>query len=140
MLFLVRDLRVLILVSCCHFYLTDLLMKRLNSVLVAQSVVCDVVWFFGAYELSWLLKCNSSRYCAYVVLGFVLKGVSAHNKHIVFSVYNNASRYPVVNAIYALDFVELAWRKAFEFNVVSLLISLRTVLSASGYIYLLTRT
>lgn len=48
------------------------------------------------------------RYCACVVLGFVLKGISEHSNHVITSVYNTILKYPVINAVYALSRVEQA--------------------------------
>ncbi|XXN19753.1 MAG: 6,7-dimethyl-8-ribityllumazine synthase [Candidatus Hodgkinia cicadicola] len=128
---MVRDLRVLILVSCCHVYLTDLALRRLIDCLNAHNVSFVVAWFFGVYDLDWILNSSSSRYCGYVVLGFVLKGISAHNVYVTMSVFNNILHYPVVNAICSLNCVELAWEKAFNLNVVELTVSLWALLGTS---------
>ncbi|AUG33902.1 6,7-dimethyl-8-ribityllumazine synthase [Candidatus Hodgkinia cicadicola] len=131
MLFVIRDLRVLILVSCYHVYLTDLVLNRLMGCLNTDNIICDVVWFSGVYELGWLLKVNAARYCVCVVLGFVLKGVSKHSTHVATSVYNTILNYPVINAVYALDYIEQAWWKAFSLNVDALIISLKSLLGAN---------
>ncbi|AUG34090.1 6,7-dimethyl-8-ribityllumazine synthase [Candidatus Hodgkinia cicadicola] len=131
MLFVIRDLRVLILVSCYHGYLADLVLNRLLGCLNTDNTICDVVWFAGAYELGWLLKVNAVRYCVCVVLGFVLKGASDHSTHVITSVYNTILNYPVINAVYALDCIEQAWRKAFGLNVDALVTSLKCLLGAN---------
>ncbi|XXN13794.1 MAG: 6,7-dimethyl-8-ribityllumazine synthase [Candidatus Hodgkinia cicadicola] len=132
MLFLIKDLRVLILVSCYHVYLTDLVLKRLIAKLNTLGFVFYTTWFFGAYELGWLLKFVAPRYCACIVLGFVLKGISIHNALVSASVYNNALRYPIVNCICSLDYVELAWNRALSLNVGALATSLKTVIGISS--------
>lgn len=108
MLFLIRDLRILILVSCYHVYLADLVLNRLMVYLDTDNVIYNIVWFSGVYELGWLLNVNAARYCACVVLGFVLKGMSEHSTHVVASVYSTILNYPIINAIYALDCIEQA--------------------------------
>ncbi|XXM93323.1 MAG: 6,7-dimethyl-8-ribityllumazine synthase [Candidatus Hodgkinia cicadicola] len=114
--------------SCCHVYLSDLALKTLTNSLRVSGITYNINWFFGVYELSWLLAHDTVRYCACIVLGFVLKGVSAHNVYIASSVYNRVVRYPVVNAIYTLDYVELAWERAFGLTSAALITSLKTVL------------
>ncbi|ATY93452.1 6,7-dimethyl-8-ribityllumazine synthase [Candidatus Hodgkinia cicadicola] len=131
MLFLIRDIRILILVSCCHVYLADLVLKRLKARLSAQNIAFVVMWFFGVYDLNWVLDSSFSHYSGYIVLGFVLKGVSSHNIYITMSVFNSILRYPVVNAVCSLDYVELAWKKAFDLNVFELITSLRVLLGIS---------
>ncbi|XXN13629.1 MAG: 6,7-dimethyl-8-ribityllumazine synthase [Candidatus Hodgkinia cicadicola] len=132
MLFVIRDLNALILVSCYHVYLTDLVLNRLKRYLYSNNIIYNVVWFSGVYDLGWLLNVNAVRYCVCVVLGFVIKGSSEHSNHVIASVYNTILNYPVINAIYALDCVERAWRKAFSLNVEALVVSLSSVLGASA--------
>ncbi|ATW06060.1 6,7-dimethyl-8-ribityllumazine synthase [Candidatus Hodgkinia cicadicola] len=131
MLFLIRDLRILILVSCYHVYLADLVLNRLMVYLDTDNVIYNIVWFSGVYELGWLLNVNAARYCACVVLGFVLKGMSEHSTHVVASVYSTILNYPIINAIYALDCIEQAWWKAFSLNVGAFAVSLKSLLGAS---------
>ncbi|AUG33760.1 6,7-dimethyl-8-ribityllumazine synthase [Candidatus Hodgkinia cicadicola] len=131
MLFVIRDLRVLILVSCCCVYSTDLALNRLKVCLNADNIIYDVVWFSGAYELGWLLNVNAVRYCACVVLGFAPKRANEHSAHVVACVYNTISNCPVVDAIQSLDCVEQAWWKAFSLNANALIVSLKSLLGAN---------
>ncbi|AHL30901.1 MAG: putative 6,7-dimethyl-8-ribityllumazine synthase [Candidatus Hodgkinia cicadicola] len=131
MLFVIRDLRVLILVSCYHVYLTDLVLNRLIVYLCSNNIIYNIVWFSGVYELGWLLNVNSARCSASVVLGFVLKGMSLHSALVTTSVYNTILNYPVINAVYALDYVEQAWTKAFSLKANALALSLKSVLGAN---------
>ncbi|AIC63875.1 6,7-dimethyl-8-ribityllumazine synthase [Candidatus Hodgkinia cicadicola] len=133
-LFVIRDLRVLILVSCYHVYLADLVLNRLKACSNASGIVYDIVWFSGVYELGWLLNVGAVRYCACVVLGFVLKGISEHSNHVITSVYNTILKYPVINAVYALSRVEQAWLKAFSLDAKALVVSLNSVLGASAIV------
>ncbi|AUI38854.1 6,7-dimethyl-8-ribityllumazine synthase [Candidatus Hodgkinia cicadicola] len=131
MLFVIRDLRVLILVCCCCVYSADLVLKRLKACSHADNIIYDVVWFSGAHELRWLLNVNAVRYCACVVLGFVLKRANGRSAHVVASDYNTILSCAVVDAIYSLDYIEQAWSQAFSLNANALIVSLKSLLGAN---------
>ncbi|XXM93649.1 6,7-dimethyl-8-ribityllumazine synthase [Candidatus Hodgkinia cicadicola] len=124
-------MRILVLVSRCHVFLADMALKRVVVGLRFGCFVWDVSWFYGCYELSWLLRSAAARCCACVVIGFVLKGLSDHNVHVAVSVYSDWLRFPVVNAVFALDCAEAAWNKAISLDCAAVAYSLASLLGTS---------
>jgi len=57
--------------------------------------------------------------------------LSDHNVHVAASVYSDLLRFPVANAVFALDFVEAAWNKAIRLDCAALAYSLASLLGTS---------
>ncbi|PIM96382.1 6,7-dimethyl-8-ribityllumazine synthase [Candidatus Hodgkinia cicadicola] len=130
MLFITRCPTVLILSSRYNTFISDLTLD-----IVTRSIkgvfAYDIHWYYGIFELEWLINQSSSRYHAIIVLGSSIKHNTNHYKWIARPCFQSLINYPIVNLVFVSETSEHAWSRAINLNSTSVLYPVASLIGST---------
>ncbi len=120
MLFITRFPMVLILSSRYNTFISDLTLDIVTKS-IESIFAYEIIWYYGIFELEWLISQYSSKYHAIIVLGSSIKHNTDHYKWIARPCFQSLIKYPIVNLLSVSRTPEQAWLKAINLDNTSIL-------------------
>ncbi|PIM95679.1 6,7-dimethyl-8-ribityllumazine synthase [Candidatus Hodgkinia cicadicola] len=119
-MFITRFPMVLILSSRYNTFISDLTLDIVTKS-IESIFAYEIIWYYGIFELEWLISQYSSKYHAIIVLGSSIKHNTDHYKWIARPCFQSLIKYPIVNLLSVSRTPEQAWLKAINLDNTSIL-------------------
>ncbi|PIM96051.1 6,7-dimethyl-8-ribityllumazine synthase [Candidatus Hodgkinia cicadicola] len=130
MLFITRFPTVLILSSRYNTFMSDLSLDiAIKS--IKDIFAYEIQWYYGIFELEWLISQSSSKYHAIIVLGSSIKHTTNHYKWIARPCYQTLINYPIVNMVFVSETPEQAWLKVINLDNTSILYPVASLIGST---------
>ncbi|PIM94967.1 6,7-dimethyl-8-ribityllumazine synthase [Candidatus Hodgkinia cicadicola] len=130
MLFITRFPTVLILSSRYNTFISDLSLDiAIKS--IKGIFAYEIQWYYGIFELEWLIRQSSSKYHAIIVLGSSIKHTTNHYKWIARPCYQTLINYPIVNMVFVSKTPEQAWLKVINLDNTSILYPVASLIGST---------
>ncbi|PIM95208.1 6,7-dimethyl-8-ribityllumazine synthase [Candidatus Hodgkinia cicadicola] len=129
-MFITRCPTVLILCSRYNTFISDLSLD-ITIKSIKDIFAYEIQWYYGIFELEWLINQSSSRYHAIIVLGSSIKRTTSHYKWIARPCYQTLINHPIVNMVFVSETPEQAWLEVINLDKTSILYSVASLIGST---------
>ncbi|PIM94937.1 6,7-dimethyl-8-ribityllumazine synthase [Candidatus Hodgkinia cicadicola] len=121
---------VLILCSRYNTFISDLSLD-ITIKSIKDIFAYEIQWYYGIFELKWLINQSSSKYRAIIVLGSSIKHTTNHYKWIARPYYQTLINHPIVNMAFVSETLEQTWLKVINLNNTSILYPVASLIGST---------